>query len=363
MIKKDIYDKLADHLGQGSLFALPKTKELFEMLEMLFSPEQAEFALTLPLVGTGKIMVEDLAKEMNRALEEVHEVVETMARAGTVKAVRKREDGKTYYALFPLVPGIMESTYADRIDNDQKRKLGDLWDKYCTESFVPQNTRSNYPLLRIIPINRNIDPTSQVLPFEEVTTRLQDAETFTVIPCHCRSAARRCDHLLEAEIVYGDWAEYLIEYRGNRRWTKEEVLKRLEECEEDGLVHLGGNTQKGAKTGLICACCPCCCGALRAIVEFQNTRSIARSNFAPNVDQEACALCLSCVEICPTKAMGEVANGSDTKIMSQESLCIGCGLCSTHCPENAISMVKVRDFLPAATGMEMVQRYFKEMIS
>ena len=49
--------------------------------------------------------------------------------------------------------------------------------------------------------------------------------------------------------------------------------------------------------------------------------------------------------------------------MVDASLCIGCGLCSTYCPESAVQMVKVRDVLPAKTGLELREQYIKEMIS
>ncbi len=124
-------------------------------------------------------------------------------------------------------------------------------------------------------------------------------------------------------------------------------------------MHLTGNAQQGSS--VICNCCPCCCGVLRAITELNIPRSVARTNFSPRVDQQECTLCMKCVETCPTDAITELppgkTNTSNTKLVVQESQCIGCGLCAQHCPLAIIRMVKVRDDLPAPTVPEMMKRY------
>lgn len=357
MDKREIFDKLADHLGQGELAGIPKTQALFEMFELLFTQEEAEVALQMPLARRGEISVDDLARKMGRPPEAVRQVVENMARESTVQAIKRGEDQTLYCSLFPLVPGIMESTFANGIDNDKKKRLAELWKEFFPGHWE-ELSRTNYPLIRFVPINQRLDADSQVLPFEEVSNIVKKAKTLTVIQCHCRTVEQKCNHLMEADIVLNDWAEYLIQYRGARRWTTEEVIQRLKECEEDGLVHLTGNTQEGSI--VICNCCPCCCGALSAYVENRDTSCIARTNFGPQVDQEACTLCLSCVEICPTKSIMESAEkappDTETRIMVKESQCIGCGLCSTHCPEDAIQMKKVREVTPPKTGLELMQK-------
>jgi Na+-translocating ferredoxin:NAD+ oxidoreductase subunit B len=357
MNKTDIYDKLADHLGQGELGGLPKTPELFEMFELLFTPEEAGYALQMPLTRRGEITVEDLARKIGKPVETVREVVETMARAGTVQAIKRGEDQTIYCSIFPVVPGMMESIFGLGIEDDKKRRLAELWDKFFP-SHWREIANSKFPLIRFLPISQRLDSDSQVLPFEEVRNFVKNAKTLTVINCHCRSVWKKCNHILEADIVLDEWAEYLIQYRGARRWTVDEVIQRLKECEEDGLVHLTGNTQ--GTPHVICNCCPCCCGALRSYIELHDTQAVARTNFAPIVDQDACTLCLSCVEICPTKAMVE---SPEARITVQVDQCIGCGLCSTHCPENAICMMKVRDVVPPETGMELMKRYLAERIS
>ena len=55
------------------------------------------------------------------------------------------------------------------------------------------------------------------------------------------------------------------------------------------------------------------------------------------VDSGACTLCLSCVSLCPSGALGD--NPDLPQLRFQEDACLQCGLCATICPENAISLV------------------------
>jgi Pyruvate/2-oxoacid:ferredoxin oxidoreductase delta subunit len=361
---EEIYEKLRQHFNEGATTKLRKTKEIMKILEILFTLEQAEYAMILPLTVMGRISLNDLASKMNKGSEEVEQAVEAMAKEGKVLVMTSRKDGKKYYALWPLLPGILESTYADGIDNDQRRRLGRLLEKYVADGLWNELASSDYPQFRIIPINKTLSAASQVLPFEEVNQIIEQAEVITVIPCLCRTVSRKCDHLLEADFVFGAWAEYLINYRGARKWTKEEALQRLIECEKDGLMHLTGNAQEGS--GVICNCCTCCCKALRGFTELHNPRSFVRSNFEPEINHEKCTLCLKCARICQmgalTKLPGYAEDGSDSKMLLHASQCVGCGLCASHCPEDAIQMIKIRDYLPAKTLREMNERYLQEKV-
>ena len=56
------------------------------------------------------------------------------------------------------------------------------------------------------------------------------------------------------------------------------------------------------------------------------------------LDNDSCTLCLSCVSLCPSGALGE--NPDLPQLRFQEDACLQCGLCSNICPENAISYEK-----------------------
>ncbi|MBT8409911.1 MAG: 4Fe-4S binding protein [Alphaproteobacteria bacterium] len=54
------------------------------------------------------------------------------------------------------------------------------------------------------------------------------------------------------------------------------------------------------------------------------------------VDTGACTLCLSCVSLCPSGALGD--NPDLPQLRFQEDACLQCGLCANICPENAITL-------------------------
>ena len=72
----------------------------------------------------------------------------------------------------------------------------------------------------------------------------------------------------------------------------------------------------------------------------------AKSNFDPVVDHEACTLCETCVEICPMGIIEHVENADGEKINIDLSSCLGCGLCASNCPQDAIILEKTRNHIP-----------------
>jgi ferredoxin len=64
------------------------------------------------------------------------------------------------------------------------------------------------------------------------------------------------------------------------------------------------------------------------------------------VDTDACTLCLSCVSLCPSGALGD--NPDKPQLRFQEDACLQCGLCSNICPENAITLKSQMDLSDAA---------------
>lgn len=53
------------------------------------------------------------------------------------------------------------------------------------------------------------------------------------------------------------------------------------------------------------------------------------------VDTDACTLCLSCISLCPSGALGD--NPDLPQLRFQEDACLQCGLCANVCPEDAIT--------------------------
>jgi ferredoxin len=65
------------------------------------------------------------------------------------------------------------------------------------------------------------------------------------------------------------------------------------------------------------------------------------------LDLGRCTLCLSCVGVCPTAALGD--NPDRPQLTFVESACVQCGLCRVTCPENAIALAPRLAFGAAAS--------------
>ncbi|MEM6846688.1 MAG: 4Fe-4S binding protein [Pseudomonadota bacterium] len=67
---------------------------------------------------------------------------------------------------------------------------------------------------------------------------------------------------------------------------------------------------------------------------------IALSEGAPygsvEINTSACTLCLACVSLCPTGALGD--NPDKPQVRFQEAACVQCGICDSACPESAITL-------------------------
>ena len=64
------------------------------------------------------------------------------------------------------------------------------------------------------------------------------------------------------------------------------------------------------------------------------------------VDTDACTLCLSCVSLCPSGALGD--NPDKPQLRFQEDACLQCGLCANICPEDAITLEPRLNLTPEA---------------
>lgn len=70
------------------------------------------------------------------------------------------------------------------------------------------------------------------------------------------------------------------------------------------------------------------------------------------VDTDACTLCLSCVSLCPSGALGD--NPDLPQLRFQEDACLQCGLCSNICPEDAITLKPQMNLADAAFTQQVL---------
>jgi electron transport complex protein RnfB len=107
------------------------------------------------------------------------------------------------------------------------------------------------------------------------------------------------------------------------------------ESEDAGLVHMTANIQNGPL--FICNCCGCCCGVLTSINDLGIPAShVVNSHYYAEIDPAACSSCGICSDKrCQVGAVEETEN--EFRIIREK--CIGCGLCISKCPQEAIRLV------------------------
>ena len=180
-----------------------------------------------------------------------------------------------------------------------------LYEKFFEEGMVPERRRTQTAGFRVIPIEKEIQDSSEVQPYEKVSEIIESSHRFAVADCICRKEARimghGCDKLLEACMSFDLAADYYIENGLGREISKKEAQEILLKAEESGLVHHSSN-HKGGKM-FICNCCGCCCKAMAHINKYNNLTAIAHSNYYALVDSETCIPCEACVERCQVNAI------------------------------------------------------------
>jgi len=365
----NVYEDLRRALNNFFL-RVPRTKKFLHLLEMLYTPEQAEVLSYFPMPYVPERNLPKIAKKLNKSLEEVEKICKECGDRGTL-FYSNDSSGKILYSLPPFIPGLYEFYTMDKNDSpEQKKEVLKVLEEYFFETFVPENfDSSTYPFFRVLPntgpveksieINKNIPSVeTKILPFEVVKSYIRTATEIAVADCACRIHAEgqdgkpRCDNPLDVCLVFNRMARYWSDRGIGRLITHEEADLVLKRAAEAGLVHCTTNSQSMERDaiGMICSCCPCCCFILQGALKFRGKFGMAKSNFQPKIDREQCKMCMKCVDACPMKALfrhyPHRDDLSDDYIDIKEHECLGCGVCASACSHDAILFEKITNMIP-----------------
>ena len=172
-------------------------------------------------------------------------------------------------------------------------------------------------------------------------------------PCNCRSMMGRCTNNVYTCIRFSN--------KRNIGWeiSKPRAKKIMREANKAGLMQNGELcvALDGSISGAICNCCADCCFP-HQLAEKANARKLwPLTRYLASHLVDRCTACGRCVKRCPFQAFfiekakpaksSEVASDKKHKniISFDKSLCRGCGVCSTGCPEEAIEMIRL-DHVP-----------------
>jgi Fe-S-cluster-containing hydrogenase component 2 len=321
-----VYYDLREQLDQYSV-GFPATESGVEMkiLEKLFTEDEAGLYLDLSMMLETP---EAVAQRNGRNPEEVSAMLERMVDRGLIFRIRKGESGK--YGAVPFVVGSFEFQL-----KGMDREFAELYDQYFMEAFGKQGIGQGSPL-RTVPVNKSIDHSWPVAPYEDVKAIIKSKAKIAVADCVCRVQQglldKACDSPLEVCFQFGSHADFYVAKGMARYVGQEEALDIIDKCDEAGLVAQPFVAQE---VGGLCNCCGDCCGILRSIKMHPKPSAMVYTNYFAEVNAEECSACETCVGRCQMEA---IKLGSDDVAEVDRDRCIGCGLCVTTCPSEAVSL-------------------------
>ncbi len=331
----DSYEGIAEKLG------VKPSRLMRDILEMIADPYDAELLMAMP--GTP----EQLSQRVGRPLQEVGTQCRRLYQKGL--ALKTHKQGKLGYRMHKDITMFRDATAHWP---DAPKSYHDLWKKFMEEEWPGYARRESeqipMPRGRVIPIERSILSGKQqkVLDSESVSRIIQEAEVLTVTDCICRVIERKCNKPRETCLQVNNSARYMLDRGIGREVSRQEALDILKRCEEAGLVHLTLNKSK--VDHFICNCCDCCCVTLPIVIK-EGLRLCEPSRYQAKIDADLCSLCETCLDRCYFGAIERVeTEGHGIGLRVKGDKCMGCGLCHSTCPTEAILLVAIREeaFIP-----------------
>ncbi len=121
-VYKELLEVMKKRGGRWSGMDIP---EFYDMVEELFTPEEAEVNNAFP---RGPLTAKDLALKMERDESEIEEILEAMANKGLCTAVEF--DGTIFYQGARFAIGILEFQFMPGDNSERAKKLAKLIHAY-----------------------------------------------------------------------------------------------------------------------------------------------------------------------------------------------------------------------------------------
>ena len=336
-----------------------------EILEILYTPEEAALAARLPLKPTP---LDQLAESLGVPAAELAPRLEAMCDKGIVMDLRNAQTGRVKYLLAPPLGGFFEFSMMRAHDRIPKKRMAEALAAYCDgdAAFAREVFDRDTVIGRTVVHETTLaDETPDVLEWERATALLEGARAIAVSICYCRHAAshlgQACDAPQQSCFTLNGGADFVVRRGFGRAAERSEALELLHQAREAGLVQIADNVQQ--RPAFLCNCCGCCCHQLRAINRFGLDDAVNRSGFVPCCDEGVCKGCGRCARACPITAIHmeprHTAQSRRNRLFPQvdDHRCLGCGVCADTCRNHALVMRRggARPAIPA-NGMERVVR-------
>lgn len=330
-----VYRKLQQKLDKLPI-AFPATESGVEIsiLKHLFTPEQAEIALSMSFIPEPTAVIQKRMQDKYPASADLEVILDEMSARGSIAGGITR-DGTKIFSVTMLAIGMFEF----QVDHLTKEFYEDF-KEYIDEKFRDALLNPKFTQLRPVPTTGSITPELSIMPYDDIRQVLNHHKgPFLVTDCICKKGqdliGQPCKVTKDREIclIFGSAARNYQNHGWGREITREEVFRILDKGEEDGLVVQPSNSQYPF---CVCLCCGCCCEVLTNAKILDKPAEHFYSNYYALTDESLCIGCGLCVKRCQMDAI----KMEKKKSIVDPDRCIGCGLCVTVCPPKAIQLKK-----------------------
>lgn len=343
---KRSYKKLRERLNQMPVGA-PGRKTIYEILKIIFTPEEAELASKMPLTPQS---LNKIARNLKMSPDQLRPRLEAMADKGMLMDFNL--GGKVRYMLSPTIVGVFEFTMMRIRDDIDQKKVAGLIHRFVVEErdFIDSfNRKAHTSLFRTLVHEVTLpEDYAEVLDWEKASHVVGNAGKWAVGLCHCRHVEHHRGHdcqkfKMDSCLSLGMGADYLTRHKLAREIGKTEALDLILQTREAGLVHLCDNIKN--RPTFICQCCGCCCEVMSAFKKFRVFGATFSSNFMATPNESKCTGCRKCERACPVNAIDKVdrprtMNGKKYRwvVEVDEEMCLGCGVCAMKCEYDSMKM-------------------------
>jgi ferredoxin len=348
---KEQYRDLVERLDRGPV-SLPEAPDeraeagRREILEILFSPEEAALAARMPL---GVIGGEKLAARVGIPLAELEARLEPMCDRGVVVDLVNPRTGRRSYLLAPPVVGFFEYSLMRAKDQIPKKRMAEALHAYTADPTFFREVFGRETVVGRALVNEEelAEDVPEVLAWRRASEVVGGARGWAVSLCFCRHKAEhlgaRCSAPMESCLSLNGGAEFVVRRGFGRRIERSEALEIIARARESGLVQVADNVR--SRPTFVCNCCGCCCEQLVAVSRW-GLPAVNPSGYVPRRDEAACAGCSRCARACPVGAIamdpvrtpGSLKAGLAPRIDLER--CVGCGVCASACHKGALAMTE-----------------------
>lgn len=357
-MNESAYRKIAENVDAGPLTA-PKadgdfSRAFLDFLKLLYTPEEADLVQHLKMGARSMLGAEDVARMTGRSAPEVTDLLDPLARKGRLIGFGGN------YGL-PVIPLLVNHYQFTNEVGPHDVEAGRLYEQFfIKDGFYKyyESSEKGTQIVRVIPVQRSVRSGQKILATEEAHEIIDAVSNLSLVACPCRTRTeklgiRECK--VETPVGFCIMMEtsalYFQSIGVGRKVTAEEAKQYFDEMQDMGLVGTTENYEEAGHT-VICLCCRCCCSQLRGRTRWDNPDAVAPANFVAE-SSEDCIMCGHCVDRCFFGAI--TLDDDQEKSVVDAAKCMGCGVCTITCDQDALRLKRVDREEPFPTARELAK--------